>query len=46
MHANYLRPVGVSQDRPLGLSEDIYGFTQQFPSRIDELKEMLTNNRR
>jgi len=45
MHANYIRPGGVSQDMPLGLSEDIYRFTQQFASRIDELEEMLTNNR-
>jgi len=45
MHANYIRPGGVAQDMPLGLSEDIYRFTQQFASRIDELEEMLTNNR-
>jgi NADH dehydrogenase (ubiquinone) Fe-S protein 2 len=30
---------------PLGLSEDIFMFTQQFASRIDEIEEMLTNNR-
>lgn len=45
MHAAYIRPGGVAQDLPLGLSEDIYKFTQQFASRIDELEEMLTNNR-
>jgi NADH dehydrogenase (ubiquinone) Fe-S protein 2 len=45
MHANYIRPGGVSQDMPVGLSEDIFRFTQQFASRIDELEEMLTNNR-
>jgi len=45
MHANYIRPGGVSQDLPLGLSEDIWRFAQQFASRIDELEEMLTNNR-
>ena len=27
------------------LSEDIFLFTQQFASRIDEIEEMLTNNR-
>lgn len=44
MHASYIRPGGVAQDLPLGLSEDIFLFTQQFASRIDELEEMLTNN--
>uniref|UniRef100_A0A6G9IF32 NADH dehydrogenase [ubiquinone] iron-sulfur protein 2 n=12 Tax=Streptophytina TaxID=131221 RepID=A0A6G9IF32_9VIRI len=45
MHANYIRPGGVAQDMPLGLSEDIFRFAEQFASRIDELEEMLTNNR-
>lgn len=45
MHANYIRPGGVAQDIPLGLSEDIFRFAEQFASRIDELEEMLTNNR-
>lgn len=45
MHAAYIRPGGVSQDLPIGLSEDIYIFCEQFASRIDELEEMLTNNR-
>uniref|UniRef100_A0A1B3TRI1 NADH dehydrogenase [ubiquinone] iron-sulfur protein 2 n=1 Tax=Psilotum nudum TaxID=3240 RepID=A0A1B3TRI1_PSINU len=45
MHASYIRPGGVAQDMPLGLSQDIFSFTQQFASRIDELEEMLTNNR-
>ncbi|CAM6095035.1 unnamed protein product [Calypogeia fissa] len=45
MHAAYIRPGGVAQDIPLGLSEDVYQFTQQFASRVDELEEMLTNNR-
>nr|UQV94674.1 NADH dehydrogenase subunit 7 [Haplopteris ensiformis]UQV94710.1 NADH dehydrogenase subunit 7 [Haplopteris ensiformis]UQV94729.1 NADH dehydrogenase subunit 7 [Haplopteris ensiformis] len=45
MHASYIRSGGVAQDLPLGLSGDIFSFTQQFASRIDELEEMLTNNR-
>lgn len=45
MHASYVRPGGVAQDLPLGLSEDIYRFCLQFASRIDEMEEMLTNNR-
>jgi NADH dehydrogenase (ubiquinone) Fe-S protein 2 len=45
MHANYIRPGGVSQDLPLGLLSDIYDFAVQFNSRIDEMEELLTNNR-
>ena len=45
MHAAYVRPGGVAQDLPLGLSEDIYRFAQQFSSRIDEMEELLTSNR-
>jgi NADH dehydrogenase (ubiquinone) Fe-S protein 2 len=45
MHAAYFRPGGVSQDLPKNLIEDIYKFTIQFKSRIDEIEELLTNNR-
>lgn len=45
MHANYIRPGGVNQDIPLGLLEDIYNFCLQFSSRVDEIEELLTNNR-
>lgn len=45
MHAAFIRPGGVSLDMPLGLSQDIYKFTYQFSSRIDELEELLTENR-
>jgi NADH dehydrogenase (ubiquinone) Fe-S protein 2 len=45
MHAAYFRPGGVSQDLPKGLVNDIYNFIIQFNSRIDELEELLTNNR-
>jgi NADH dehydrogenase (ubiquinone) Fe-S protein 2 len=45
MHAAYVRPGGVAQDLPLGICEDILKFSQQFASRIDEMEEMLTNNR-
>lgn len=45
LHAAYIRPGGVAQDLPVGLCEDIFKFTQQFASRIDEMEEMLTNNR-
>lgn len=45
MHAAYFRPGGVNQDLPKGLLRDIYLFCDQFNTRLDEIEEMLTNNR-
>jgi len=45
MHAAYIRPGGVAQDLPLNLCKDIYQFAQAFSSRLDEIEELLTNNR-
>lgn len=45
MHANYVRPGGVAWDLPLGLLDDIYDWAEKFPQRIDELEDMLTENR-
>jgi NADH dehydrogenase (ubiquinone) Fe-S protein 2 len=45
MHAAYFRPGGVHRDLPYGLLEDIYTFAKAFGSRIDEIEELLTNNR-
>jgi len=45
LHASYVRPGGVSQDLPQGLCDDIHKFCQTFASRIDEMEEMLTQNR-
>jgi len=45
MHAAYIRPGGVTADIPLGLSDDIYQFCQQFPGRLDEIEELLTGSR-
>lgn len=45
MHANYFRIGGVLYDIPIGLLNDISKFIKQFSSRIDEIEEMLTNNR-
>ncbi|HXU26772.1 MAG TPA: NADH-quinone oxidoreductase subunit D, partial [Bacteroidia bacterium] len=45
MHAAYIRPGGVAEDVPMKLLEDVYRFSLQFSSRIDEIEELLTNNR-
>ena len=45
LHANYFRPGGVHQDMPPGLAEDIYGFCESFPKVVDDLDELLTENR-
>uniref|UniRef100_H2ZA62 NADH dehydrogenase [ubiquinone] iron-sulfur protein 2, mitochondrial n=1 Tax=Ciona savignyi TaxID=51511 RepID=H2ZA62_CIOSA len=45
MHAAYVRPGGVSQDLPLGLLDDIYDWAIRFSARVDELEEMLSENR-
>jgi NADH dehydrogenase (ubiquinone) Fe-S protein 2 len=45
MHAAYIRPGGVHEDLPIGLCHDTNESAQQFPSRLDELEESLTDNR-
>ena len=45
MHAAYFRPGGVSLDIPKGLLNDIYIFISQFSLRLDEIEELLTENR-
>lgn len=45
MHAAYVRPGGVAFDIPLGLLNDIYTFSRKFKTRLDEIEELLTENR-
>ena len=45
MHAAFFRPGGLSQDLPKGLLLQLHIFTEKFKSRIDELEELLSNNR-
>lgn len=45
MHMNYYRVGGVAKDMPAGLSEDIMAWTEKFPSFIDDLESLLTENR-
>jgi len=45
LHANYFRAGGVHQDLPRGLSDDILTFCDQFPKVIEDLENLLTDNR-
>jgi len=45
LHASYIRPGGVAKDLPLGLLNDLYTFISRFSSRVDEVEELLTENR-
>ena len=45
IHANYIRPGGVAQDISNHLLNDIYTFCLQFLDRLNEIEELLTNNR-
>lgn len=45
LHASYIRPGGISKDLPINLLKDIYLFVLQYNSRINEIEELLTNNR-
>jgi len=45
MHANYVRPGGLAQDIPRGTLSSLHTFAKQFPSRIDEIEDLLTSNR-
>jgi NADH-quinone oxidoreductase subunit D len=45
LHANYFRTGGVHQDMPAGLAEDIYAFCESFPKVVDDIDELLTENR-
>ena len=45
MHANYFRPGGVAKDLPKGLLEDIADFAEKYPKYVDDLENLLTDNR-
>ena len=45
LHANYFRTGGVRQDLPMGLTEDIEKFCNNFPKIIDDIETLLTDNR-
>ena len=45
MHAAYIRPGGVAYDIPHDFLNSVYLFVVQFAGRLDEIEELLTNNR-
>jgi NADH-quinone oxidoreductase subunit D len=45
LHANYFRPGGVHQDLPAGLADDIYAWADKVLKFIDDMEELLTENR-
>lgn len=45
MHAAYIRPGGISQDLPKGLLKEIQKFAEEFPEKIDDMEDLLTENR-
>lgn len=45
MHAAYFRVGGVHQDLPEGLAEDILAFCKSFPKVLDDIEDLLTENR-
>jgi len=45
LHSSYIRPGGVASDLPYGLLEDISIFILSFKYRINELQDILSNNR-
>ncbi len=45
LHAAYFRPGGVHMDLPDGLTEDILTFCDSFPTHLDDIEGLLTENR-
>ncbi|MCX7343412.1 MAG: NADH-quinone oxidoreductase subunit D [Proteobacteria bacterium] len=45
LHAAYFRPGGVANDVTKSLLEEIYSFTERFPKVVDDIENLVTNNR-
>lgn len=45
LHANYFRPGGVRFDLPEGLTEDIAAFIERFPKCLEDMENLLNENR-
>ena len=44
-HAAYFRPGGVHQDMPKGMEDKLHKYINTLPKFLDDLEELLTNNR-
>lgn len=44
-HSAWVRPGGVHQDMPAGMAEKIYAFTEGFIKVLNDVDELLTENR-
>ncbi len=45
LHAAYYRPGGVHQDLPAGILDDIGAWAERFPKVLDDVENLLTQNR-
>jgi NADH-quinone oxidoreductase subunit D len=45
LHANYIRPGGVSQDMPAGLTDRIHEWANGYTKILDDMEGLLTENR-
>jgi NADH-quinone oxidoreductase subunit D len=45
LHAAYFRPGGVARDIPAGLTDDIAAWCRAFPRFVDDLQDLLDENR-
>ncbi|KAL3274471.1 hypothetical protein HHI36_015855 [Cryptolaemus montrouzieri] len=45
LHSAYIRPGGVALDIPIGLLDDIYQWASSFGERLDEMEDVITDNR-
>jgi NADH dehydrogenase I D subunit len=44
LHSSYIRPGGVAEEATLHFYNDVFLFCEKFPSRLDQIEEMLTQN--
>jgi NADH-quinone oxidoreductase subunit D len=45
LHSAYFRPGGVHRDMPAGMTADIAAFIERFPKMLDDVENLLTENR-
>ncbi|MCY4186312.1 MAG: NADH-quinone oxidoreductase subunit D [Rhodobacteraceae bacterium] len=45
LHSAYFRPGGVHRDLPPELIADIYQWSEEFPQKLNDIDELLTENR-